>query len=70
MRALGEAGAVSSRGGSPAQVVRPGVGPANRHPTEVEPDGLKVGAVILNGGARADFRLRVIRYLSDLTQTI
>jgi hypothetical protein len=60
VRLIREADAVVDHGGLLVRVTRPGVGPANNHPTEIELDDYPVNAVIVNDSTLADLADKTI----------
>jgi hypothetical protein len=56
LRFRNEALAIKSRGGITVCIGRPGVGPANDHPSEHDPNGWHFDDVVVNDGTVADLK--------------
>lgn len=54
-----EAAAVKSRGGKIYRIVRPGVGPANDHPSETSLDDYTFDGILINDGTLDEFHQKV-----------
>lgn len=65
-RRVCEADAARSAGGVIVRVERPGCGPANAHPNEVEMDGYGFDAVIRNDGSFETLRARTLDVVAGL----
>jgi len=62
-RFLNEAEAVRSRGGLVIRIERPGVGPANAHPSETSLDGYDFDYVVQNDNSHEVLRQKLVRIL-------
>lgn len=62
-RFLNEAEAIRKRGGKVIRIERPGVGPANSHPSETSLDDYDFDHVIVNDGSLKDFQKRLYEVL-------
>ena len=65
-----EAAAIKARHGIVIRIERPGVGPANDHPSETALDGWDFDAVIYNDKTPADLRARVYALVRSYTNPI
>jgi hypothetical protein len=62
-RFVNEADAIRERGGKVIRIARPGVGPANSHPSETSLDDYDFDAVVNNDDSHEVLRQRLLRYL-------
>lgn len=67
MRFPNEYNAILDRGGYCWRVNRPGVGPANSHPSEVSLDSHKFDVTIFNDGTIGDLYEKVVETLAEVT---
>lgn len=58
-RFVNEAKAIQERGGKMIRITRPGVGPANDHPSETSLDDYPFDAAILNDGTLEDLKRKI-----------
>lgn len=62
-RFVNEADAIRKRGGKVIRINRPGVGPANQHPSEISLDDYDFDAVINNDDDHDELRKRLLRVI-------
>jgi len=62
-RFINEADAIRSRGGIVIRIERPGIGPANAHPSETSLDGYRFDYVVQNDDSHEVLRQKLVRIL-------